>query len=167
MKKSAQRPWYRFPFVWLLLVPPVAAVLMGATTIYLATSSFDGMVVDDYYQRGKAINQVLHRDQAAQRHGLSAKLQIDTNSNSVRLRLHARENLALPDAIVLKLFHATRSSADLALPLTRQADGAYYGALPPLVAGRWDAVLEAEDWRLIGSYHAPGAEELLLGAKEQ
>ena len=48
--------WYAEPWVWLLIALPMTAVIGGMITIYLAVTTSDGLVVDDYYKRGKAIN---------------------------------------------------------------------------------------------------------------
>ena len=52
-------PWYRVPFVWLLISVPATSVVLGAIMITLAVLTDDGLVIDDYYQHGKHINQVL------------------------------------------------------------------------------------------------------------
>ena len=70
--------WYREPFVWLLIAFPATAVIVGFTLLGLAIYSDDGMVEDDYYRKGKEINRVLARDQAAAKHGLESTLAFDT-----------------------------------------------------------------------------------------
>ena len=69
---------YREPFVWLLIAFPATAVVVGFTLLGLAIYSDDGMVEDDYYRKGKEINRVLARDQAAAKHGLESTLAFDT-----------------------------------------------------------------------------------------
>ena len=58
---NASRAWYREPLVWLLISFPLTAVIAGFFTLYLAIISSDGLVVDDYYHRGKEINKSLAR----------------------------------------------------------------------------------------------------------
>ena len=53
------RPWFREPWVWLLIALPASAVLGGMVTIWIAVDSDDGLVVDDYYKRGLEINKKL------------------------------------------------------------------------------------------------------------
>ena len=86
-KHEPKRPWYREPWVWLMIAFPMTAVIAGMTTIYLAVSTADGLVVDDYYKRGKAINMDLARDAAAARYQLKASIDIDLQDNSVQLLL--------------------------------------------------------------------------------
>ena len=55
-------PWYREPWPWLLMAGPAAVVVAGFATLWLAVSSNDGLVADDYYKQGLAINQTLQRE---------------------------------------------------------------------------------------------------------
>ena len=153
------KPWYREPLVWLLIAPPAAAVLGGIATIYLAIATQDGLVVDDYYQQGKAINQVLQRDQAARAHGLRATLRLDAGRAELRLVAGA----GAPE-LTLMLLHATRAAHDIRLTLDRAADGVYRAPLPALAPGRWHAQLEGGDWRLTGSTTLPHTTTLELAA---
>jgi hypothetical protein len=41
------KPWYREPWPWVAIAIPAAAVLMGVTTLILALSNPDPLVVDD------------------------------------------------------------------------------------------------------------------------
>ena len=47
-----KKPWHRQPWVWLLIALPMTAVIGGMVTIYIAVTTSDGLVVDDYYKRG-------------------------------------------------------------------------------------------------------------------
>ena len=66
------KPWYRFPLVWMLVAIPFSAVIMGVVMIWLAVDTDDGLVADDYYKLGMEINRVIKRDQKASELGLSA-----------------------------------------------------------------------------------------------
>jgi len=41
------RPWYREPWPWVAIGIPAAAVLMGMTTLYLALTNPDHLVVEE------------------------------------------------------------------------------------------------------------------------
>ena len=47
------------------MIAPAVAVVCGAVMLWLAITSYDGLVSDDYYKEGLAINQVLRRDKRA------------------------------------------------------------------------------------------------------
>jgi hypothetical protein len=152
---GAAPPWYRVPMVWLMIGLPAMSVVMGVTYAVIAFQVFDGVVVDDYYQRGRAINRQLARDQAALRQGLAAVAFVDREAGVVELELAAKEPERLPTDAQLLLLHATRAGFDHRLSLHRAADGRYRAALPALAAGRYHLQLEASDWRLVGELRAP------------
>ncbi|MCG6872792.1 MAG: FixH family protein [Gammaproteobacteria bacterium] len=148
------RPWYREPWTWLLIALPGWAVLTGIATITLAILSDDGLVVDDYYQRGKEINRVLARDHAAEALGLTAELRL--GDSSTQLELHQLANAVLPEELRLRIVNATRPGLDRSLTLRRVASALYSAALAPLPEGRWRLQLEGEGWRLVGRLQTPG-----------
>lgn len=162
--RAAGTPWHREPFVWLLIALPLAAVVGGFVTLALAIQSDDGLVVDDYYRKGREINRVLARDDAALRYGLASDLEFDAERRLVRARLSGDPSLARPARLHLRLFHATRGGFDRELDLDRTPDGSYHALLPPLAPGRWHVQLEAADWRLVGSAVFPGASRLVMKA---
>ena len=67
-------PWYRQIWPWLLMLMPATALFGGLATFYLAATTNNALVVDDYYREGKAINQQLARDTKATQLGLTATL---------------------------------------------------------------------------------------------
>ena len=71
---AAQRPWYREPWPWLLMLGPALVIVAGAVTVALAVVSDDGVIAEDYYKRGLAIDRVLARDARARELGLSARV---------------------------------------------------------------------------------------------
>lgn len=158
---SVKRPWYAEPWVWLMITFPLLAVIGGIITIYLAVSTSDGLVVDDYYNRGKAINLDLARDRAAAGYGLQAQIDIDLQHNRVYLQLQAAADI-LPDVVQLSLLHPTRAGHDQVLLLQRAADGGYSGAVDELTRGNWYLQLEAGDWRLSGSMQVPAEAPVVL-----
>ena len=157
MKESMTKNnrWYREPFVWLLIAFPLTAVVAGFITLGLAISSDDGVVEDDYYRRGKEINRVLARDQAAATRGLQGRVELDDASQQLLIQLTARAQATIPDNVELKFLHATRSGIDRILILARQPDGSYRAPWPALAPGHWNVQLAAQDWRLVGSLRIP------------
>lgn len=128
------------------MAPPAAGLLAGAAILWLAVSTSDGLVAEDYYKRGLAINRVLAREEAARRLGVSAEIEIGGGAIRVRLKGQA------PDAVFAHLAHATRAGYDQRLRLARAAAGVYEAELPPLAPGRWRIALEDPlgRWRIAG-----------------
>ena len=142
----AGRPWYREPWPWLLIVPPAIAIVAGVVTIWLAIASADGLVADDYYKRGLAINQDLRRDTIAAERGIDAAVSL----RDAVLRIELSGNAA-PEALFVRLVHAARAGHDQRLRLPLIAAGIYETALDALPPGHWRVVVEDPQgqWRVV------------------
>jgi uncharacterized protein len=148
--------WYQEPWPWLLMAGPVTVILAGVITVYLAVVSNDGLVADDYYKRGLAINQTLSRDEAARSLDYRASVTLAPDFGHVTVLMQDGGRPA--GALLLRLAHPGRPALDRALPLTADVNGAYSAAFPPLTPGRWQVTLEdsARSWRLVGDVLVPG-----------
>ena len=104
-------PW-RQPMVWLIVGLPALAIAMSTTYAIIAFRVFDGVVVDDYYRRGKTINLVLARDRTAEAAGLAARLELDRASGEVTLELGASDAGAPPATLRLRFLHPTLAGVD-------------------------------------------------------
>ncbi len=154
------QPWYREPWPWILMAGPAIVVVAGFVTAWLAVRSDDGLVVDDYYKQGLAINQTLGRSDAAERLGVQAEIRLADNRVSAFLR-----NAAVRGTLNLRLVHPTRSGMDQSIAMNAVRPGMYEGQLQAPQPGRWHVVLEERDWRLTGDWVLPAAGALLLGAR--
>lgn len=154
-------PWYREPWPWLLMAGPAIVVVAGFVTLGFAIQSSDGLVADDYYKQGKAINKMISRDARAQELGYRARLEM-TAAGRVSVNFAA----AAPTTATLRLIlhHPTRAGFDRELLLARAPDGSYAAAMPPIDSARWRLTLEDEgrSWRLTGDWRT-GAGRVDLG----
>jgi len=157
------KPWYREPWPWLLMVAPLAAVAGGAVTLWLAVTTSDGLVAEDYYKQGLAINRTLSRDVVARARNLHARVVLGDGFNRVRVTLSGE---ALPDRLALHVVHPTRPGMDQTALLTGVGRGTYEAALQPLTSGRWQVTIEdeARSWRLAGIWQLPEQNALELAA---
>lgn len=142
-------PWYRHRWPWLLMLGPLVVIVAGVITAWLAFRSSDGLVADDYYKQGLAINQVTSRDRRAAALGLSAEMAFEPVRKMLRVSLRGGQGEA-PKSLVLKLAHPTRGGLDQSLRLQRDESGGYSAAPNGDLAGRWHVALEDEagEWRL-------------------
>lgn len=156
------RPWYREPWPWLLMAGPGLVIVAGVFTAWLAFRSNDGLVADDYYKQGLAVNQVLRRDHYAVDHGMTARLL--HSGLQLRLFLKAEGGVALPTDLDLKIAHPTHSGEDQSLRLKAEGAGFYSGTLQMPVNGVRHLILEdrAGAWRLLGVWRGTQAEALDL-----
>ena len=150
IEQAVKRPWYRYPYVWMVIAIPASAVVVGFTLYYLAAASYDGLVVDDYYKKGLEINRVLRRDHKAASLGLSADLHLDDVNRRVRLQLAYKHGFQPPTRLGLQFLHATRAGYDQTITLVNKGHGVYVGVLPPLHPGSWYLELGDPQWRLSG-----------------
>ena len=69
-------PWYRQRWPWLLFAGPAIVVVASFATLWLAASSDDGVIADDYYKRGLLINREIDRTARAEALHLRAVLRV-------------------------------------------------------------------------------------------
>jgi uncharacterized protein len=155
-------PWYRQPWPWLLMIPPVSAIVVGMVLLRAATWEPDGLVVADYYQEGRAINEVLERERFAAQLGLGGEIRLDGD----RLVLRMEGTPLPPAALTLRLLHPTRANKDAQVSLVHNETlNVWQGRLDGLPNARWHVHLEPEDrtWRLRGRME-PGVSAVRVSA---
>jgi hypothetical protein len=160
------KPWYREPWPWFLMAGPAIVVVAAIGTAYLAVSSDDGVVADDYYKRGLVINRVLEREQRGEAMGLGASVAIDENG-AVRVDLRGLDAALVPETVTLRLVHATRAGMDRSAELRRSGGAAYVGRVDPPPAGRWLVTVETEAWRLPTAEVAGRPDVVRLGTERR
>lgn len=149
MRAPSHRPWYRHRWPWLLMAGPAIVIVAGVVTTYLAVVGNDGLVADDYYKRGLAINRTLEREQRAQALGLAAIVDVDAQGRAtVQLVTSTPDLAAAPAALRLYLVHPTRGGLDRQAELLRGPDGIYAGRFESVPAGRWRVGVDTAEWRL-------------------
>lgn len=148
-------PWYKQRWPWLLIMGPTIAVVACAITLWLAIVSNDGLVADDYYKRGKEIHLDLSRDISASQGGITGQLLVSNEAiPAFRLLLSSKETVT--GDISLKLFHPSKETLDLTIPLTSMGGGMFEGkpaaGLAP--APHWIISIEHTDpdWRIRGNW---------------
>src|SRR5215212_3193397 len=135
MKSDMQEIHYKDKFPWLLAIPPAFSVVGGVAVLCVALASNDGLVADDYYKRGLAINQTLELNRAAEAGGYEAQLIFSPDGRHVRATLSGAIG---PAALTLRLAHPTRAGDDRLVQLALRSPRVYEGVLPdPPIAGRW------------------------------
>ncbi|PAS99132.1 MAG: hypothetical protein BSR46_09480 [Candidatus Dactylopiibacterium carminicum] len=158
--QSVQCPWYRHAWVWFIISFPLAAVLGGFATWYLAWQSDDGLVVTDYYKRGLEINQSLATRDTARMLGLQAEML--WKDGRLSLQMQSSRELSWPDELTLDVMNATRASADQHVRMFRNG-GLYLAELgETLPAGRWNLLLSdfGQTWQLHARVVLPSEAEI-------
>lgn len=155
-------PWYRQFWPWFIISLPMTAVIASITTYFIAAHNPDGLVADDYYKQGLAINQTLDLERHAQSLGLTALLRVDADTHHISLTLDGQTDISSP--MVLRMIHPTRPNLDRTLSLSRDDHGTWSAALDKTAAGRWQLQLEpsTHEWRLSGRLSLPQQQQTLL-----
>jgi uncharacterized protein len=165
--RGDSKPWYKEPWPWILMTGPAIVIVAGFVTAWLAIISNDGLVTDDYYKQGLAINQRLQRDHYAS--GLGLRADFMRSGQQVRLLLKADGEVALPEVLTLKLAHPTRAGQDQLVKMASEGQGFYSGTLSAEVSGRWHVSIEdpSGKWRLQGDWQADAEEPLRLVSRPE
>lgn len=151
------RPWYRETWPWLIMSGPAVVVVAGIYTAMLAVRSDDGLVADDYYKEGLAINKAIQRDAVA----AARKIKADASfgpAGDITLRLTGAIGDVKGD-LNLRVLHPTRSGLDLQVRLKQVEVGRWEGNLKELPRGEWLLQLQSPDstWRIAGVWQSPNA----------
>jgi len=153
-------PWYRQPWPWILMAGPAFVVVAGLAMAWVAFSGQDGLVVDDYYRQGLAINQTLSRDAKAAELGLLGGVQLSGDGIEVSISSDA----PLPKQVRIALVHPTLSGMDQFVFAPEVAPGRYFARIKPLMPSRWRILAEGGDWRLVAEVDTRRANTARFGA---
>lgn len=161
--RTDKGPWYREPWPWLLMLGPFVVVVAGIYTAYLAIVSADGLVEEDYYKKGLAVNQTIARSDNAKAMGLAAGVRVVSEGMTIRLTATAA-GFTAPAALVVTLSHPTRAGLDQTQGF-RKEGGSYVGKLRLPASGHWLVLIEdeAKTWRLMGNVVLPASGETVIG----
>jgi len=117
---TAKIPWYRRTLALDSDGRPAGGRARRIVTVWLAVATEDGVVADDYYKRGLAINQTIAREEAGCRRRLPARVIANPSGDRLRVYLTAAPGTAQPAAVRLRLVHrrarASTSRSNSPLP---------------------------------------------------
>lgn len=156
-------PWYRERWPWLLMAGPFIVVVASMITLWIAMSTSDGLVTEDYYRKGLAANQTIARSNQAEAFGLKAGVLVAEGRTEIRL--FADSPLFRPPAALhVTISHPTRAGLDQTQVLPAQ-DGVYIGQFRLPTTGHWIVLIEddIQTWRLMGNVVLPASREIMVG----
>ena len=166
--EEVAQPWYRYPWMWLMVGLPATVVVACLNMVYIAVTHPDSVVEDNYYKEGLAINQRLDQDQQAVQLGLRSVVVIQDHV----VRINMTGNLEDWPALKLQLLHPVDESHDRTLEfVSPDENGLYLFDLEqPLPPHRWNVWLsplsETPSWRLGGSFDLSDQRTLVLLATD-
>ena len=139
-------PWYRQFWPWFIIALPLSAVIAGTITLVIAYRNADDVVVDNYYQEGRAINRDLDEERLARRLGLRA--QLSQHDGALSVQMLSKAPLPWPDTLSLTLRHPTQAIKDKQFVLKRASDQGLYRSKAPHLDGDWYVTLSDSRWRM-------------------
>jgi len=125
--------WYKEPWAWLVFFLPFSAVVAGITTLIIANTNPDTLVVGDYYKKGKAINLEISKIKQAQKLGISFALKFDNNELVIK---PTGIEKVFP-LINVNFYHPTQQEKDFYLALTPDGSGTFRGSITQNISGDW------------------------------
>ncbi|GAA3906551.1 FixH family protein [Halomonas cibimaris] len=156
-------PWYKQFWPWFLISILLSSVAFGTTYAIFSIKYYDGVIEDDYYKHGKAINMVLAKQNRARELRLAGDLRIDPLTRDIVLDL---EGARRPDELELKLIFPTESDHDQTFVLEHVREGRYLAQGPDNLQYRWylqlQPVADDPEWRLIGEARLPTEKRIRL-----
>jgi uncharacterized protein len=161
--RSVAPPWYRQRWPWLLVAGPAIVVLASLVTLWLAISSDDGVIADDYYKRGLLINREIDRTARAEAMHLGAVLRVAPDGAALLALDGFADASAAPAAVRVHIAHPTRAGLDRHVTLTRGPAGVYVGVISPRPMGRWHVAIETDQWKLPDAAVVDGLAEVRIG----
>ncbi len=168
---ETNKPWHKYPLVWMMLAIPFSAVIMGVVMIWLAIDTDDGLVADDYYKQGLAINDVISLDKKAAELKLEAVIEFDSSAKIIKLQFDKGLLENYPATLQLNFQHATHANSDVAVTLSRGINGQYIGYLQKTISqGVWYFEVSAKDgagrdWKLNARSHVQASNTIYLQSK--
>ncbi|MBU1235954.1 MAG: FixH family protein [Gammaproteobacteria bacterium] len=159
------KPWYKERWPWYLAAGPFIVVVASAITAWLAASSTDGLVTDDYYKEGLAVEKTLARSRLAASLGLEIRARFTADGVSLGLRaLNSDASFTPPSSLLLTLSHPTRAGMDQQVPLTVSGED-YVGKFRLPASGHWLVLVEddARSWRIMGNVVLPALGDVVIG----
>jgi hypothetical protein len=125
--------WYKEPWAWLVVLLPFSAVVAGISTLIIANTDADTLVVGEYYKKGKAINQDISKIKLAQKLGI--KFQLHSENNQLVLTPTGIET-KFP-LLNVYFFHPTQADKDFTLTLTPNGKGEFRFDTSTISTGKW------------------------------
>ena len=155
-------PWYKQPWLWFILAPLFAVLIYASVFIYIAVTTSDGIVKDNYYKVARGTNIDTTKADEADRLELKAILNFDTLTGDINLHLSGMLD-SYPPSLHLNIIHPTHQKFDQILIL-KQVDGKgfYSGNLSAKLIGKRYLSLSPEDenWQLRQEITPPYTEQL-------
>ena len=157
MLQEQKDVWFKNPWVWLVIFFPVLSVVAGIATVIITSQNQPEMVIDDYYKKGKAINQELTLYNKAEELGVELNVKVSDS------RIEIKSNDEHP-ALKVTLIHSTQGKRDLSLVVTPNGIGTLSTTLEQALSGKWQIIVSPMDssWKVKSQIALPSADWITI-----
>ncbi|WP_113905855.1 FixH family protein [Aliidiomarina celeris] len=154
-------PWYKHFWPWYIVFMLSAVIIACIVTVILIIRNPAPMVVDDYYNEGRAINLELNREARALELGITVA--VTFNGDRVDIRF-ASGDLTDRSALRLHFYHPTLDHRDFELMVPHVNDGLYRATLPEAITGNWRIDVEPfhREWRVSDTVRLPARTQIII-----
>jgi len=142
-----QRPWYKEPYVWMLIGFPLSSVIVGIFFITTAVVNKDTLVRDNYYKDGLAYNSEVQWDKKAVEMDIRLELKVTGNDLSIQI---VNSRLNPPTTLKVSLGHPTIPEKDRVSLLQLKENNSFLGFVEKMEDGRYYLLVECpeQEWRI-------------------
>jgi len=135
---QAGNPWYKEFWAWFVRAPLLVTIVLSSIMVTTAVKFGDDEITDEYYKKGRMINQRLEQVEEAKALGLAADIKFDLEIGDLILKLNSNQKfLSTPDELTLYLDHPVSQELDRVLILKEFAPGSYRADLDTPPRNRW------------------------------
>lgn len=160
--EQATAPWFKQPWLWFVLAPLFAVFIYATIFMYIAVTTSDGVVKEDYYKVARGMNIDTSRADQALKLEVAADLKLDRVTGDVNLNLRGLFD-SYPEQLHLNIIHPTHQKYDQLLTL-RSVDGKglYAGSLQGKISSKRFLALSPLDssWQVRLNIEPPFDEQL-------
>lgn len=143
--QALRNPWVLGMLIFLLVFLAVNAVF-----IYTAFKTAPSLVVEDFYERGEAYEQMQEQIAREKALGWSGVLMVPANSRVNQVQTYEAfiqgKNSAglLLDSVMLYAYRPSDKNADFSAEMHKSATGSYVTDISFNLPGTWDIIVEAK-----------------------
>ncbi|MCO4320652.1 FixH family protein [Aliidiomarina quisquiliarum] len=154
-------PWYKHFWPWYIVFMKLAVLTAIVITAVIVKKNPTSMVIDDYYNEGRAINYKLDRKERALE--LDIKLQANVVDGIFTLQFVSGEP-AQRTALRVMFYHPTLDDRDFDLLVPHASAGIYRTEFPTGITGHWRIDIEPfdQEWRISNSINLPFSKSILI-----
>lgn len=137
-------PWF---IGWIALIVVVLGV--NVTMIVLAFVTNPGLVVDDYYERGRDVERTL-ATRRAEAPGWTMSLDTPADvaeDTATTIRFYVVDSAGQPvqpDRVTYYAYRPSDPAADFSVPMVEEAPGRYSAEVTFSISGLWDTLVAAQ-----------------------